>query len=119
MFTFVTWPNSIIILSVFWLFLLFGRRSFLRHQLKRRIKSFDLLLPIFLWVIQSISFQSWHSDILSPLLLVFTFWGMGIALWQGFVSQRFTFRYFFKIWWRLMSLASFVLLCILAIISVI
>lgn len=118
MFTFVTWPVALLSLSAIWLILLFGRRSFLRTILNSKIKSFDLLLPIFLWVLQSVSFQVWRLDILAPLLLAFVLWGIGMALWQGFVSQRFTTKYFFRIWWRTMGLVACLVTIILIALAV-
>ena len=118
MFTLLSWPTAIIISAIIWLILLFGQRRYLRRLRRLKIHSVDLMFPFFLWISESISFQSWRLDVLAPWLLVLVGWGIAMALWQGFVSKKFNYQRFFHIWWRLMSLASCLLVILLVIMAI-
>lgn len=56
------------------------------------------------------TFEVWHIIMLAPMLLMFVVWGIALALYQGFVRENFETRRFWLIWWRISTLASYVVL---------
>jgi len=110
MFSFIDWKIGLGVIIGIWLLLLFGRRVVLRGRIPARIKTLDLMIFFMWWEIGEITFQTWQRSALPSLWLVFVLWGIAIVIYQGFWSQKYTSRHFFVTWWRIIGIATIIVL---------
>lgn len=83
---------------------------FFQNNWPKNIKVTDIAVFFAWWSIAVTTFEVWHIIMLAPMLLMFVVWGIALALYQGFVRENFETRRFWLIWWRISTLASYVVL---------
>lgn len=115
MLTTLDWQLTVALAFATWIGLILFHRLFRRLTWLKWMRPIDLATLVAWWAIEVISFQVWHLSLLPPILFMFVLWGIGLALYQGFVRQTFTTKTFWMMWWRIVGLGSFVALIGLAI----
>lgn len=115
MLTVFNWPITVALAFVIWCLLWIGQRTVFLYSWPKHLRAIDLATFVTWWSIESMTFQIWHQSILAPILLMFVLWGIGIALYQGFVRETFETRKFWIMWWRVVGLGSFVVMIAMAI----
>ncbi|MFW6771734.1 DUF3397 family protein [Weissella cibaria] len=115
MLTVFNWPITVALAFVIWGLLWIGQRTVFLYSWLKHLRAIDLATFVTWWSIESMTFQIWHQSILAPILLMFVLWGIGIALYQGFVRETFETRKFWIMWWRVVGLGSFVVMIAMAI----
>ncbi|COJ36915.1 DUF3397 family protein [Weissella confusa] len=110
MLTTLDWQLTVALAFATWIGLILFHRLFRRLTWPKWMRPIDLATLVAWWAIEVISFQVWHLSLLPPILFMFVLWGIGLALYQGFVRQTFTTKTFWMMWWRIVGLGSFVAL---------
>lgn len=110
MLTTLDWPLTVALAFATWIALILFHRLFRRLTWPKWMRPIDLATLVAWCAIEVISFQVWHLSLLPPILFMFVLWGIGLALYQGFVRQTFVMKTFWLMWWRIVGLGSFVAL---------
>lgn len=97
---------ALILLIVLWII----KQVFFQNHWPKNIKITDIAVVFAWWSIAVTTFEVWHINMLFPVLLMFVVWGIALALYQGFIRENFVTRRFWIIWWRISTLASYVIL---------
>lgn len=110
MLTLFNWPVTVFIAIILLIVLWIIKQVFFQNNWPKNIKVTDIAVFFSWWSIAVTTFEVWHIIMLAPMLLMFVVWGIALALYQGFVRENFETRRFWLIWWRISTLASYVVL---------
>ena len=110
MLTLFNWPVTVFIAIILLIVLWIIKQVFFQNNWPKNIKVTDIAVFFAWWSIAVTTFEVWHIIMLAPMLLMFVVWGSALALYQGFVRENFETRRFWLIWWRISTLASYVVL---------
>ena len=110
MLTLFNWPVTVFIAIILLIVLWIIKQVFFQNNWPKNIKVTDIAVFFTWWSIAVTTFEVWHIIMLAPMLLMFVVWGIALALYQGFVRENFETRRFWLIWWRISTLASYVVL---------
>ncbi|MFL1695188.1 DUF3397 family protein [Weissella kandleri] len=110
MFSMIDWKLSLAILVLIWIAVYIFRQSHYANRLPSTVNTLDLMTPLIWWQIGLISFQKWQQSFLPYGWLMLVLWGSALLIYQGFGSGTYTPFRFFKKWWRIVDLASCLIL---------
>jgi len=115
MLTVFDWPYTIFVTFVVVILLEVLQRTIFRYWWPKQLRVLDIATIIMWWNIEAITFQTWHRSLLVPIVLMFVLWGIGLALFQGFIRESFDTRRFWMMWWRIVGFGSLLIMIALAV----